>query len=143
MIRTYSELIRFPTFEERYNYLRLYGRVGADTFGFDRIFNQMFYRSREWQNVRSKVIARDNACDLAINGRELCDRIFIHHMNPISMDDIRNSSRFLMDPEYLVVVSFSTHNAIHYGIDNRFELEYHERTPYDTCPWKNGGYNGD
>ena len=143
MIRTYSELIQLSTFEERYKYLRLYGKVGTDTFGFDRIFNQMFYRSEEWKQIRQRIIVRDNACDLAVPGRELYDRIFIHHMNPISIRDIRDSSEFLMNPEYLIVVSFSTHNAIHYGMDNRFELEHHERTPYDTCPWKNGGYNGD
>lgn len=136
MIKTYSELIQFPTFEERYKYLRLYGKVGMNTFGFDRIFNQMFYRSEEWKRIRHRIIVRDNACDLAVPGRELYDRIFIHHMNPISIRDIRDSSEFLMNPEYLIVVSFSTHNAIHYGMDNRFELEHHERTPYDTCPWK-------
>lgn len=136
MIRTYSELIQLPTFEERYKYLRLYGKVGMDTFGFDRIFNQMFYRSEEWKQIRQRIIVRDNACDLAVPGRELYDRIFIHHMNPISIRDIRDLSEFLMNPEYLIVVSFSTHNAIHYGMDNRFELEHHERTPYDTCPWK-------
>lgn len=136
MIKTYSELIQFPTFEERYKYLRLYGKVGMDTFGFDRIFNQMFYRSEEWKRIRHRIIVRDNACDLAVPGRELYDRIFIHHMNPISIRDIRDSSEFLMNPEYLIVVSFSTHNAIHYGLDNRFELEYSERKPFDTCPWK-------
>ena len=136
MIRTYRDLLSFPTFDERYKYLRLYGAVGVGTFGFDRIFNQMFYRSREWQHIRSKVIARDNACDLAIDGREIEDRIYIPHMNPISMDAIRNSSRFLMDPEYLIVVSFSTHNAIHYGKSNLFELANRERTPNDTCPWR-------
>lgn len=136
MIRTYSELIQLPTFEERYKYLRLYGKVGMDTFGFDRIFNQMFYRSEEWKQIRQRIIVRDNACDLAVPGRELYDRIFIHHMNPISIRDIRDSSEFLMNPEYLIVVSFSTHNAIHYGLDNRFELEYSERKPFDTCPWK-------
>ena len=136
MIRTYSELIQLPTFEERYKYLRLYGKVGMDTFGFDRIFNQMFYRSEEWKQIRQRIIVRDNACDLAVPGRELYDRIFIHHMNPISIRDIRDSSEFLMNPEYLIVVSFSTHNAIHYGLDNRFELECLERKPFDTCPWK-------
>lgn len=136
MIKTYSELIQFPTFEERYKYLRLYGKVGMDTFGFDRIFNQMFYRSEEWKRIRHRIIVRDNACDLAVPGWELYDRIFIHHMNPISIRDIRDSSEFLMNPEYLIVVSFSTHNAIHYGLDNRFELEYSERKPFDTCPWK-------
>lgn len=136
MIRTYSELIQLPTFEERYKYLRLYGKVGMDTFGLDRIFNQMFYRSEEWKQIRQRIIVRDNACDLAVPGRELYDRIFIHHMNPISIRDIRDSSELLMNPEYLIVVSFSTHNAIHYGLDNRFELECFERKPFDTCPWK-------
>lgn len=135
-IRTYSELISLPTFEERYKYLRLYGKVGIDTFGFDRIFNQMFYRSNEWKHVRSKIITRDNACDLALPGYELQDRIFIHHMNPITIDDIRDATEYLMNPEYLVVVSISTHNAIHYGKSNLYELVSRERTPNDTCPWR-------
>lgn len=136
MIRTYNELIQLPTFEERYKYLRLYGRVGADTFGFDRVFNQMFYRSEEWKQIRYKIIVRDEACDLAIPGRELCDRIFIHHMNPISIRDIRDATEFLMNPEYLIVVSMATHNAIHYGQDNVYELSVRERYPNDTCPWR-------
>lgn len=135
-IRTYSELLSYPTFEERYAYLRLYGNVGIDTFGFDRIFNQMFYRSNEWKHLRNQIIVRDNACDLALEGHELHDRIFIHHMNPITIDDIRDATDHLLNPEYLVVVSFSTHNAIHYGKNNLYQLINGERTPNDTSPWR-------
>lgn len=144
MIRSYSDLIQLPTFEERYDYLRLRGIVGAETFGFDRIFNQMFYRSDEWKFIRGQVIARDLGCDLGIHDRDIFDRIVVHHMNPISIDDIRNSTEFLMDPEYLITTSDMTHKAIHYGTDNVFKLENRERRPYDTCPWKRkeGGANG-
>ncbi len=136
MIRTYSELVSIPTFEERYKYLRLFGKVGYETFGYDRIFNQKFYTSRSWRDLRNYLIVRDNACDLAVPGFDIADRIIIHHMNPITIDDIRDSTDFLMDPEYLVVVSHATHNAIHYGADNLYELAYHPRAPNDTCPWK-------
>lgn len=136
MIRSYNELIQLSTFDERYNYLRLRGRVGEDTFGFDRIFNQMFYRSEEWQYIRNQVIIRDMGCDLGIPGREIFDRVLVHHMNPISIRDIRESTEFLMDPKYLITVSHVTHNAIHYGANNIFSLEHNERHMYDTCPWK-------
>lgn len=115
MIRTYKHLLTLPTFEERFNYLKLKGKVGEDTFGFDRYFNQRFYKSKEWQNVRNYVIARDNACDLAIPDREICDRVYIHHMNPISMDDIQFSTDYLLNPDYLICVSKRTHDAIHYS----------------------------
>lgn len=136
MIRSYNELIQLSTFEERYNYLRLRGRVGEDTFGFDRIFNQMFYRSEEWQYIRNQVIVRDLGCDLGIPGREIFDRILVHHMNPISIYDIRESTEFLMNPKYLITVSHMTHNAIHYGVSNIFELKTGDRHPGDTCPWR-------
>lgn len=135
-IRSYSDLRRLSTFEERYNYLCLNGRVGQDTFGFDRIFNQMFYRSREWKSVRDEVIIRDNGCDLGVEGYEINGRILIHHMNPISLDDIRENTDFLMNPEYLISTSHSTHNAIHYGDESLIIKVPVERRPNDTCPWK-------
>lgn len=135
-IRSYSDLRRLSTFEERYNYLCLNGRVGQDTFGFDRIFNQIFYRSREWKSVRDEVIIRDNGCDLGVEGYEINGRILIHHMNPISLDDIRENTDFLMNPEYLISTSHSTHNAIHYGDESLIIKAPVERRPNDTCPWK-------
>lgn len=137
MIRTYKELSRLKTFEERFNYLRLNGRVGKGTFGFDRIFNQMFYqRSKEWKRVRNEVIVRDNGCDLGVEGHEIYGRIIIHHMNPISLDDIREYSDFLINPEYLISTTHSTHNAIHYGDENLLIKAPIERRRNDTCPWK-------
>ena len=115
MIKTYSELITLPTFEERYRYLRLEGAVGADTFGFDRIFNQRFYTSSEWRRIRDEVITRDNGCDLGIPGHEIFGKIIIHHINPISLDDLDRHSDFLLNPEYLITTMHATHNAIHYG----------------------------
>lgn len=137
MIRRYSELIKLPTFEERYEYLRLDGEVGKETFGFDRYLNQIFYRTIEWKNLRDQIIIRDNGCDLGITGEEINSNIIIHHMNPISADDILHGSDFLMNPEYLICVSHKTHNSIHYG-DTKFPLSrtFVERTPNDTCPWK-------
>lgn len=135
-IRTYSELIKMDSFQDRFEYLKLDGRVGQDTFGFDRIFNQMFYRSKEWKHIRHLIIARDNGCDLGIPGYELHGRILIHHMNPITLDDIQHSSDFLLNPEYLICVSHDTHNAIHYGNDKTIFKGLVERRPNDTCPWK-------
>ena len=137
VIKTYSELIRLSTFEERFNYLRLNGKVGLDTFGFDRIFNQIFYNSKEWKSVRDFVIVRDNGCDLAHSDHKIQgSRILIHHMNPISIDDIKNASEFLLNPEYLITTIHNTHNAIHYGDNNLLRKEPIERSMYDTCPWK-------
>lgn len=136
-IRTYSELCTLPTFEERYDYLKLNTSVGIDTFGFDRYLNQSFYKSTEWKRVRDKVIVRDLGRDLGIEGREINGTIYIHHMNPITVDDISNSTDFLLNPEYLVCVSLNTHNAIHYGNkDTLRKIEFAERTKNDTCPWK-------
>lgn len=135
-IRTYSELMTFASFEERYEYLRLGGSVGKDTFGFDRYVNQRFYRSREWKSIRNEVIVRDNGCDLGVEGYEIHGRIYIHHMNPILLNDIRDSTDFLMNPEYLITTTHKTHNAIHYGDASLLVLEPIERTPFDTCPWK-------
>ena len=135
-IKTYSELIELPTFEERYRYLRLSGRVGKDTFGFDRYLNQNFYRSIEWKRVRDQVIVRDNGCDLGIEDRQIAGKILIHHMNPITDKDILNLTDILLNPEYLICVSHVTHNAIHYGDENLLITEPTVRTKYDTCPWK-------
>lgn len=135
-IRTYSELITLPTFEERYEYLRLHGQVGEETFGFDRWLNQVFYKSKEWLSTRDGIIVRDNGCDLAIPGRDIYSRILIHHMNPISKKDILNRSDVLFNPEYLISVTQNTHRAIHYGNANLLMQDPIERRPNDTCPWK-------
>jgi len=136
IIRTYSELIALPTFEERFNYLKLDGVVGKETFGFDRIFNQQFYKSKEWLRVRDFVIVRDNGCDLGVEGHEIYGKILIHHMNPISLNDIRNVTDFLLDPEYLISTVTNTHNAIHYGDEGLLTTAPIERTKNDTCPWR-------
>jgi len=135
-IRRYSELAALPTFEERFNYLKLDGTVGKDTFGFDRYLNQSFYRSVEWKRIRDKVIIRDNGCDLGIADRSIGLRILIHHMNPIGISDIADASEFLLNPEYLICVSHQTHNALHYGSEPPLLHDLIARTPNDTCPWK-------
>lgn len=138
IIRTHSELITLPTFEERYRYLRLGGRVGEETFGFDRYLNQEFYKhDKEWLALRDHVIVRDNGCDLGIEGREIYDRIIIHHMNPITVNDILNRTEFLLNPEYLICTVKNTHDAIHYGDESLLITVPRERSRYDTCPWKN------
>lgn len=137
IIRTYSELITLPTFEERFEYLRLGGKVGEATFGFDRYLNQIFYNSEEWRSIRDYVIMRDAACDLGIPGREIYSRVLIHHMNPITKEDILRRSKFLLDPEYLITTIKNTHDAIHYGDANILVKAPVERTPNDTCPWRN------
>ena len=136
MIRTYTEMISLPTFEERYRYLRLGGMVGEETFGFDRYLNQIFYQSPEWRAVRDHVIIRDNGCDLGIEGREIHRGILIHHMIPISKEDILSRSEFLLDPEYLIATCKNTHDAIHYGDENLLIKAPIERTRNDTCPWR-------
>lgn len=135
-IKTYSELILLPTFEERFEYLRLDGRVGEDTFGFDRYLNQLFYRSHEWRKIRDYVIVRDNACDLGVEGYDIYGKILIHHLNPITVRDIEGRTDFLLDPEYLISTTHNTHNAIHYGDENLIIKAPIERRPNDTCPWK-------
>lgn len=135
-IRTYSELIALPTFEERYDYLRLGGKVGEETFGFDRWINQKFYKDSEWLAVRDQVIIRDEGCDLAIPGREIYGRILVHHMNPITMDDIMQRTEFLLNPEYLICTIKSTHDAIHYGDRTLLATGPVQRSRNDTCPWK-------
>lgn len=136
IIRTYSELIKLKTFEERYEYLKLDGRVGEETFGFDRYLNQVFYKSPEWRSIRNEVIVRDNGCDLGIDGREIHTKILVHHMNPIRKEDILNRSEFLLNPEYLITTFKRTHDAIHYGDEELLIKDYMERTKFDTCPWR-------
>ena len=135
-IRTYSELITLPTFKERYEYLKLNGRVGEETFGFDRYLNQAFYKSEEWRAVRDYVIVRDNGCDLGIEGHEIFGKILIHHMNPISKRDILDRSDLLLNPEYLICTIKNTHDAIHFGDENLLIVAPIERRKNDTCPWK-------
>lgn len=135
-IKTYSELITLPTFIERYRYLKLEGMVGEETFGFDRYLNQVFYRSKEWRSIRDYVITRDNGCDLGITGREIYGQILIHHMNPITSDDILKRSNLLLDPEYLICTIKNTHDAIHYSDESLLITDPIERSKNDTCPWK-------
>jgi hypothetical protein len=137
MIKTYSELIRLPTFEDRFRYLRLRGQVGSETFGIERYLNQKFYRSVEWKNIRDYVILRDNGCDLAVPDRDIQGRIIIHHMNPIILTDILEHSTELIDPEYLITTCHDTHNAIHYGDLSGLQLTKPvERMPNDMSPWR-------
>ena len=138
ILRTYSELIAIPTFAERYEYLRISGKVGEDTFGFDRYLNQKFYRSLEWKRIRDKVIIRDNCCDLAIDGREIYGKVIIHHMNPIGLSDIMDATEYLLNPEFLICTTLDTHNAIHYGDATQLIIDVVERKPNDTVPWKKG-----
>ena len=133
-MKTYSELIRMSTFEERFRYLQLRGAVGEDTFGFDRWINQKFYRSVEWRTVRNAVILRDNGCDLGISDHEIGGKILIHHMNPVRKEDFDDPD-FLLNPEYLICVSHNTHNAIHYGDENLLPKEWEPRRPGDTRLW--------
>lgn len=136
MIRTYSELSRLKTFKERYEYLRLDGVVGENTFGFDRYLNQVFYKSKEWKDIRRFVIIRDNGCDLGVEGYEIHTNIIIHHMNPIRQDDILSRTDLLMNPEYLITTMLNTHNAIHYGTEELLATAPISRSKNDTCPWK-------
>lgn len=126
-----------PNYKGRFNYLKLDGKVAEETFGFDRYLNQLFYKSAEWRSLRNFVIARDNGNDMAFDGMPIRGHVYIHHMNPITVDDIRNRTEFLLDPEYLISVGYSTHNAIHYGDISQLPIqEFVTRKPNDTCPWK-------
>lgn len=136
-IKSYSELVELNTFEERYKYLQLNGIVGVETFGFDRYLNQILYRSKEWKDIRDYVIIRDNGCDLGVKGHEIYGKILIHHINPISIEDIQTRSRFLLDPEFLITTTLITHNAIHYSNSSLLIKNPEERRANDTCPWKN------
>ena len=136
MILSYSELITLPTFEERYRYLRKSGIVGEETFGSHRHLNQLLYRSPEWRSVRNQVIIRDNGCDLGMEGYEIRGRVYIHHINPITLDDILNRTPALFDMDNLICVSFNTHQAIHYGDESLLPIiSFAERTPGDTKLW--------
>ena len=136
MYRCYSELILLPTFKERYDYLRLGGTVGKETFGYDRYLNQILYTSVEWRNFKRKIIIRDNGCDLGCDGFELFSRILVHHINPITAEDVLNRSPIVFDPENVITTSHNTHQAIHYGDETLLPLLPVERSRYDTCPWK-------
>lgn len=133
--RTYSELCQLETFEERYEYLRLGGRLGTTTFGFDRWVNQQFYKSREWLSTREQVIVRDNGCDLGLEGFEIFSGLLVHHMNPISLEDLEHGIDWIVDPEYLITTSLRTHNAIHYGDATLLPRGPVERRPGDTKLW--------
>lgn len=134
--KTYSELMSLETFEERYRYLRINGEVGAETFGCDRYLNQLFYSSDEWKQFRRNIIIRDMGCDLGIEDRKIGGLIIVHHINPITIDDVLQRRKCLMDPENVICVSFNTHQAIHYGDDSLLIQGPIERKMNDTCPWK-------
>lgn len=136
--RSYSEMIRLSTFEERFAYLKCNGSVGKDTFGYWRRLNQLLYTSQEWKQFKKRIIIRDGGCDLAMVGFEICaeEPIYIHHINPLTIDDVRDLSPAIFDPDNVVCTRFHTHNAIHYGDVNQLILAPNERTPNDTCPWR-------
>lgn len=135
-IKTYSELIKIPTYKERYQYLKLEGRVGIETFGYDRYLNQLLYTSTEWRRFRRDIIVRDNGCDLASEGYEIKGKILIHHIDPLTVEDVVKRSSKVFDPENAICVSMITHNAIHYGDESLLILSPIERKPNDTCPWR-------
>ena len=135
-IRTYSELITIPTFEERFEYLKLNGSVGLETFGHDRYLNQILYNSPEWRRFRPEIIVRDNGCDLACEGYEIFVKFLIHHINPITAQDILNRNPKVFDPENVITTVHNTHNAIHYGDENLLITAPIERSRNDTCPWR-------
>lgn len=141
MIKTYSELVRFKTLEERYRYLRIGGKVGEETFGFDRWMNQVFYKDPRWRDIRDEVITRDNGCDLGLEGYDIHGKIFVHHMNPVTKDDILYNFDSLLNPEFLISTSKRTHDAIHYGNEDLLPQSPIVRTRNDTCPWKHGKHD--
>lgn len=135
-IKTYSELVKMNSFIDRFRYLQLGGKVGEETFGFDRYLNQTFYKTPEWLALRDEVIVRDLGCDLGIEGRDIHSKILVHHMNPITRDDILHRTEFLLNPEYLISTCKTTHDAIHYGDEELLFKDPIERTRFDTCPWR-------
>lgn len=135
-IKSYTELSKLKTFNDRFNYLKLDGVVGEETFGYDRILNQVLYKSTKWRKVRDKVLIRDNGNDLGIEGYQINGRTIIHHMNPITVDDVLKEREWIFDPEYLITVSDLTHKAIHYSNENILPKEPVERVQNDTCLWK-------
>ena len=137
-IRSYEELIRYQTFEDRLNYLLMHSSVGTDTFGFDRYLNQMLYHSTEWLQLRPKIILRDMGCDLGMDGYEILGQVLIHHINPITVEDIVNHNPIVFDPNNLITTTHATHQIIHYGIlDDVRNITLVERQKNDTCPWRN------
>lgn len=141
-IKCYSEVVRLPTYLERYQYLRINGRVGEETFGYDRYLNQLLYRTPEWKRFRRDMILRDNGCDLACEDYEIAGNILLHHINPITPEDILRRDPKIFDPENVICTSLGTHNAIHYGDESLLCLAPIERRPYDTCPWRKEGNDG-
>lgn len=137
-IKTYSELITIPDYLDRYQYLRIGGKVGAETFGYDRYLNQILYTSKEWLRFRNDVIIRDNGCDMGHPDYQLDERILVHHIDPITVEDVLNRHPKVFDFENVVCVSLNTHNAIHYGDESLLVLPPLERRPNDTCPWRRG-----
>lgn len=136
MIRTYEHLSTLPTFKERFNYLKLDGLVGHQTFGFDRYINQRFYQSAEWKRLRDAIIIRDGGCDLGCPEYRIYGRVLIHHLNPVTVRDFTERSELLLNPDYLVCVSHETHNAIHYGDIRQLSEAVAIRVQGDTCPWR-------
>lgn len=136
MKRTYNELIKLNTFDERFEYLQLKGLVGKETFGYSRYLNQILYRSPEWKHLRQQIILRDRGCDLAVEGYEIFGKILIHHINPISLKDIEERDPKVFDMNNLITVSFNTHQAIHYGSEELLLKDPVERKPNDQCPWR-------
>lgn len=137
--KNYQELISYSSFIDRYNYLKLTGQVGCETFGIDRYINQALYKSNRWRETRNKVIIRDNGCDLGVEGYDIYDKIIVHHMNPIMLEDIEEDNDEIFDLNYLISTSFRTHNAIHYGDEKLLPVLPKERSMNDMCPWKQGG----
>ena len=136
MIRTYTDLLKRRSFLDRFNYLKVPGHVGEDLFGYDRYLNQQFYRSAEWKRIRDQVIIRDNGCDLGVEGHTIFRRLLIHHMNPVTIDDVVSRSRYLLDPEFLICVDETTHNALHFSDETLLPSPPIDRRPNDTCPWR-------
>lgn len=136
MIRCYKDLSRLESFMERYQYLKIHGKVGEETFGLDRYINQSLYKSQRWRNIRSQVIIRDNGCDLGVDGHEIDRYIVVHHMNPITLEDIEEERDIVFDPEYLICCASRTHQAIHFGDEGLLPKDYVERKPNDTCLWR-------
>ena len=136
MSKSYSELIQLPTFLERFRYLQIGGTVGADTFGHGRYLNQILYRTAEWKRFRNRIILRDQGCDLGCKGYEIFGKVLVHHINPITIEDILRRDPIIFDPDNVISTCLDTHNAIHYGDESLLITDPIERKPNDTCPWR-------
>lgn len=136
LTKSYNGLCLLPTFEERFEYLKLHRQVGDETFGYNRIFNQYFYHSSEWRRTRRRIILRDNGCDMGLEGWEIKGPIYVHHINAVTLEDIEDESDILYDPNNLICVSYTTHEAIHFGSSKSKPQLPIERVPGDTCPWR-------